>query len=83
MTKGFGMATGWLGVAFGLMVAPPQLYKIITTGVVSGISVWTYTFLVLALICYLVHAIYIKSPVFIAAQSVNIVVNGFILISLI
>jgi uncharacterized protein with PQ loop repeat len=44
----------------------------------NGVSVITYLFLCLALVCYLIHAIYIKSPVFIIAQSINIAVNGAI-----
>jgi uncharacterized protein with PQ loop repeat len=70
---------GWLGVVFGLLVAPPQLYKIITTGNVQDISLYTYIFLVLAMICYLVEAIRIKSKVFITAQSINLITNGVIL----
>lgn len=78
-----GYLVGWMGVAFGLLVAPPQLIKILMTGEVAGISVWTYSFLVLALICYLLHAIYIKSKVFIVAQSVNLITNSVILAYLI
>jgi len=74
---------GWLGVGFGFLVAPPQLLKIIQTGTVSGISTLTYLFLCLALACYLIHAIQIKSRVFITAQSVNLVVNTVILVMLI
>ena len=73
---------GWLGVGFGLFVAPPQLVKIIQTGSVGDISVLTYAFLCLALICYLIHAIHIKSKVFITAQSLNIIANGIILVLL-
>lgn len=70
---------GWIGVAFGLLVAPPQLYKIITTGNVNDISLYTYIFLVLAMVCYLIEAIRIKSKVFITAQSINLITNGIIL----
>ena len=70
---------GWLGVAFGLFVAPPQLYKILKTGKTEGISLATYTFLALALVCYLIHAILIQDAVFIVAQSVNLVTNSVIL----
>jgi len=70
---------GWMGVCFGLLVAPPQLWKIIKTGKTEGISLCTYIFLTLALICYLVHAICIKDAVFITAQSVNLVTNSVIL----
>ena len=78
-----GYWIGWVGVVFGLLVAPPQLYKIITTGGVNDISVWTYTFLCCALVCYLIHAIHIKSKVFITAQSLNLVVNSMVLACLI
>jgi len=70
---------GWLGVGFGLLVAPPQLYKILKTGKTEGISLCTYVFLTLALLCYLVHAILIKDAVFITAQSINLVTNSVIL----
>lgn len=72
----------WVGVAgiiFGILVAPPQLYKIIRTGKTGDISVWTYTFLVCCMTCYLVYAISIKDAVFITAQAVNLTVNAIIL----
>ena len=77
-----GYKIGWVGVACGMLVAPPQLYKIITTGEVADISLWTYVFLCCALVCYLIHAIHIKSKVFIVAQSINLVTNTIILIYL-
>lgn len=70
---------GWLGVVLGLCVAPPQLYKIIKTGKKEAISRVTYTFLCLALLCYLIYAVYIGDLVFITAQSVNLIVNSVIL----
>ena len=70
---------GWLGVLFGFLVAPPQLYKIIATGQTQAISLVTYIFLMLAMTCYLIHAIHIRSKVFIAAQAINLTVNGIIL----
>ena len=79
----FGYKIGWVGVAFGLLVAPPQLIKIWMTGTIEGISLITYTFLFLALACYLYHAIHIRSQVFVVAQSINLVSNGAILILLI
>jgi uncharacterized protein with PQ loop repeat len=74
---------GWLGVAFGLLVAPMQLIKIVQTGEVGDISLFTYLFLCLAMVCYLVEAIRIKSPVFITAQAVNLVVNSAVLVLLV
>ena len=74
---------GWLGVVFGLLVAPPQLHKIITTRKTAGISLCTYIFLVCALVCYLIHAIDIKDAVFIVAQSINLTVNSVVLFYLV
>lgn len=70
---------GWIGVACGLCVAPPQLWKIIKTGKTSDISVWTYSFLCCALLCYLIYALSIRDAIFITAQSINLMTNGFIL----
>ncbi len=74
-----GYIIGWIGVGFGLFVAPPQLIKILRSKKTDGISLTTYVFLFLALICYLIHAIYINSTVFIVAQSINLVTNSIIL----
>lgn len=74
---------GWLGILFGLMVAPVQLIKIWKTGIVDGIALWTYIFLCLAMVCYLLEGIRIKSKVFITANSINLVVNIGILLAII
>ena len=74
-----GYIVGWIGLGFGLAVAPPQLLKIRKSGRVDGISFHTYLFLVLALSCYLWHALYIKSLVFSVAQASNLVINSIIL----
>ena len=79
----YGNKVGWMGVAFGIFVAPPQLVRIMMTGQTEAISMVTYTFLILAMICYLLHAIHIKAPVFIVAQSINLIVNFTILMYLI
>ena len=78
-----GYLIGWTGVGFGLLVAPPQLVKIIRTKRTNDISLYTYAFLCLALVCYLIHAIYISAPVFIVAQSINLTTNSIILVLLI
>lgn len=74
---------GWVGVALGLCVPIPQLIKIKKTGMVDGISIWTYAILIVCLVCYLLHAIYIKSLVFSTAQAFNLLTNGAILVMLI
>ncbi len=79
----FGNTVGWMGVGAGLFVAPPQLLRIIMTGQTEAISVVTYAFLLLAMTCYLLHAIHIKAKVFITANIINIGVNFAILMYLI
>ena len=79
----YGDKVGWLGVLFGMGVAPAQLVKIWMTGNTEAISVVTYTFLLLAMSCYLYHAVHLRSKVFITAQSINLVVNFAILMYLI
>ena len=81
--KRFGFWAGWLGVVFIMMVSPAQLHKILTTGVIEGISVYTYLFLTLGLICYLIHAVHIRSIVFAVAQVVNLIPTAWILIILV
>ena len=77
-----GSKVGWLGVGFGFLVGPFQLLRIIITHETIGISLHTYIFLVLALSCYLFEAVRIRSKVFIAAQSINLITNTAILIYL-
>jgi len=78
-----GEIIGWIGFGCGAFVAPAQLYRIIKTKEVKGISLTTYIFLVCAMTCYLLHAISINSPVFVTAQSVNLLTNLVILVLLI
>lgn len=79
----FGYIVGYFGILLGLLVAPPQLIKIVKSKAVSGISLHTYIFLCCALVAYLIHAIYIGSVVFQIAQAVNLTTNGIILVLLI
>lgn len=78
-----GYVVGWLGIAFGVAVPLPQLKKIITTRSMKDVSISTYIFLCIAMVCYLSHAIYIKSPVFITAQTVNLTTNSIVLFLLV
>jgi uncharacterized protein with PQ loop repeat len=74
----FGYLIGWIGVGFGIGVPIPQLIKM-RNGCLDGISLHTYIFLVIALSCYLAHAIYIHAVVFIVAQAINLTTNSIIL----
>jgi len=78
-----GYLIGWIGILLGVAVPIPQLIKIIRTQRLKDISRGTYIFLVCALSCYLIHAVYIQSLVFIVAQSLNLTTNSIILILLI
>jgi len=73
-----GYIVGYCGILLGLCVPIPQLIKIIKTRRLNDVSLGTYTFLVCCLICYLIHAIYIKSIVFTCAQSINLTTNSVI-----
>lgn len=79
----FGYWIGWAGVLFGLAVPIPQLKRIIKGQTIEGVALGTYCFLILCLICYLIHAIHINSIVFTVAQSINLSTNGTILFFLI
>ena len=79
----YGDKVGWLGVLFGMGVAPAQLVKIWMTGNTEAISVVTYIFLLIMMVCYLLHAIHIKAKVFITSNIINIGVNFAILMYLI
>jgi MtN3 and saliva related transmembrane protein len=74
---------GWLGVCIGVVVPLPQLYNIFRHNKINGVSMGTYSLLVMAMACYLVHAINIGDAVFVVAQSINILTNGLVLFMLI
>jgi len=78
-----GYLAGWLGFGFGFGVAPPQLIRMIKTGKSNDVSLTTYVFLFIMMLGYLIHAIYISSPVFIASQIWGLTFNGAILTILI
>lgn len=72
----------WIGVALGQTVPLFQIYKMIKTGK-SVISLWTYVFLVAALVCYFWHALLISDIGFSVAHGLALVTNGSILIMLV
>lgn len=74
-----GYIIGFIGIAFGLCVPIPQLIKIIKTKQTEHIAIGTYCFLIAALFCFLWHALYIESVVFVTAQGVNLTTNSIIL----
>ena len=78
-----GYVIGWVGVSLGAFIGVPQLIRILRTKSTEGISLGTYIILVLAVSCYLIHAISINSIVFTVSNSANLLVSGTILILLI
>lgn len=71
---------GWLGVVLGMLVPIPQIIKLFRTGKVRDISLGTYVLLILAMGCYLLHALAIRDVVFITAQAINIMLNSIVLV---
>ena len=78
-----GYLIGWIALGFGILVPLPQLIKMIRTKKSNDVSLLTYVFLFFALIGYLIHAISIQAPVFIAAQSLNLFTNSIVLFILV
>ena len=70
---------GYLGLAFGLGVAPPQIIKILKTKNVTGVSKLTYWLLCACLVCYFIHAVAIGATVFIISNGINMFINFFTL----
>ena len=74
---------GWLGVIL-LAIAPlPQLYRLFKTGKGKDVALWTYVCVVSGVVCYLIHAIMINDLVFTVSNSINLCLNGTILVYLI
>lgn len=75
----FGYLIGWAGACIGITVPLFQIRKLLKSKDGTGVSILTYISLECALLCYLLHAIYIRSEVFTVIQSVNLCTNGFVL----
>ncbi|MGW8177242.1 MAG: SemiSWEET family sugar transporter [bacterium] len=69
---------GFAGIVFGFLVPLPQIQKILKTRDVSSISLGTYTFLLLAIVCYFIHAVAIQDLVFTVSNGINLVTNSCI-----
>ena len=51
---------GWIATSFSLVYKLPQIYKIIKTNVVDGISVKAYIIQTLSYFFYIIHGIFNK-----------------------
>lgn len=70
---------GWLGVVLSILISVPQFIKSAKEKSTKGLSKQTYQLLFLTVLCYLVRAIAIKEPIFIASNAVNLVITGAVL----
>jgi len=71
---------GSIGLVCGLLVAPPQIYKILKTKCAKGVSKTTYWLLLVTMVCYFIRAITIKELIFILSNGIGIFTNIYILI---
>lgn len=67
--------SGWIGIAIGQFVPWFQIYKILKSKKSGDVSVGAYIFLDIAIAFYLIHALMIKDPPFIVAQSLALFAN--------
>lgn len=79
MNIDYGYLAGYIGILFGLLVAPFQLLKLLKTKSSKDISIGTYICLDTAVFLYTLHAISIHSIVFIISNSLSFLINSFIL----
>lgn len=70
---------GWIGVVLSILISVPQFIKSVKEKSTKGLSKQTYQLLFLTVLCYLVRAIAIKEPIFIASNAINIVITGAVL----
>jgi len=70
---------GWIGVVIGTLIVVPQLIKSIKEKSTKGVSKHSYQLLFFAVLCYLIRAIAIREPVFIASNSLGLVVTVIML----
>ena len=71
-----------VAVTFGVLVPVPQLWRIIKTKSIIGISRATYMLLCATIFVYFCHAIQINDATFIFTNGIGLVTNGTILLML-
>lgn len=70
---------GWIGVVLSILISVPQFIKSLKEKSTKGLSKQTYQLLFLTVLCYLIRAIAIKEPIFIASNAINLVITGAVL----
>ena len=70
---------GWVGVVLSILISVPQFIKSVKEKSTKGLSKQTYQLLFLTVLCYLVRAIAIKEPIFIASNAINLIITGAVL----
>ncbi len=67
---------GWVGMVFSIATSVPQFVKSVKERSTRGLSLLTYQILFAAMACYLIRAIAIKDPVFIASGVANLILTA-------
>ncbi|MBF0490996.1 MAG: hypothetical protein HQL15_10400 [Candidatus Omnitrophica bacterium] len=67
---------GWIGMVFSMATSVPQFVKSVKERSTMGLSLLTYQILFAAVACYLVRAIAIREPVFIASGVANLILTS-------
>jgi len=70
---------GVIGIIFAQLVVWPQLFKVIKTKQVKDVAVWTYIFLVVAVLLYTIHAVIIGDLIFMITNGLSFLTNSVLL----
>jgi len=70
---------GWVGVTLSIFVSVPQFVQSLKAKSTRGLSKHTYQLLFLTVLCYLVRAIAIQEPIFIASSAINLFITVMVL----
>ena len=70
---------GWIGVMLSVFISVPQFIQSVKAKSTHGLSKQTYQLLFLTVLCYLIRAIAIKEPIFIASSAINLVITAMVL----
>jgi uncharacterized protein with PQ loop repeat len=70
---------GWIGVTLSIFISVPQFMQSFKKKSTEGLSKQTYQLLFLTVLCYLIRAIAIKEPIFIASSAINLIITAMVL----
>ncbi len=75
-----GEAVGWLGVLVGVCVNLPQAWTIYRRKSCQDVNPNTYRLLLLCVVCYFLHALYIHAWVFVVSNGFAVRVASTVLL---